>query len=126
MGLMTRYADLYSRGPQLPGEGAEGGILIRITKELFQRVVDQVRADVKTSDEFKEIAGVKEVAHEYGSYSHFQDHRFKVSRGDEASLSVCAKRESARFTLLNVFLSLFLRSHFFSTCAVSTTRKTST
>lgn len=80
VGLFTRYCDLYSRGPMLPGEGAEGGILIRVDRELFMRVVAQVRRDIEESDTFKKIANVKEVAHEFSSHEHLQEHAHKHLR----------------------------------------------
>lgn len=61
--LLTKYCDLYNRGPQLPGEGAEGGILIRVTIEEFMKAVAQVRIDTEESDTFKHIAGVKQGQH---------------------------------------------------------------
>jgi hypothetical protein len=80
VGLFTRWCDLESRGPQLPGEGAEQGILLRVTLELFLKVADKVRNEQKEAAVFKEIAGVKQVASEFNSFEHADDHRHKHLR----------------------------------------------
>jgi len=78
--LFTKYCDLFQRGPQLPGEGSEAGILIRVNATEFKKVVEQVRKEVEESDEFRKIAGNEELAHEFKSYDYQQEHRHKHHR----------------------------------------------
>lgn len=80
VGILTRVCDYNARGPQLPGEGAEGGILIRVSEEEFMKAVEQLRKEIEESDTFKRIAGVKEVAHEFKSYEVQQEYLHKHMR----------------------------------------------
>ncbi len=67
-------------GRVAPGQGAEAGILIRVSKEAFMGAVAQVRAAVLDSDTFRHIAGVRQVAHEFHSHSLFDEYRHKHRR----------------------------------------------
>lgn len=82
--LLTRVVDLQIRGPQVPGEGSESGILVRVTLEDLMRAVEVVRKEVAQADEFRQIAGVANVAREFSSHAHFSDHRHKHQRSHYA------------------------------------------
>lgn len=80
IGLLTRIIDFDQRGPVLPGHGAENGILLRVTLPQLLEAVEKVRAQVEESLEFKRIAGNAQVAQEFKSYDHQEEHRHKHLR----------------------------------------------
>ena len=80
IGLLTRIIDFDQRGPQLPGHGAEHGILLRVTLPQLLDACEKVRAQIEESLEFKRIAGMAEVAQEFKSYEHQEEHRHKHLR----------------------------------------------
>lgn len=80
VGLLTRFCDLQQRGPQLPGRGAESGILLRVSLDLLMEAVEIVRKQLEENLQFKEIAGVKQVAGEFQSRAHMAEHAHKHAR----------------------------------------------
>jgi hypothetical protein len=84
LGLLQRACDLNQRGPQLPGHGAEAGILLRVTEKQLLEAAAQVRAQIEEGLTFKKIAGVSEVANEFRSIEHMQDHAHKHLRSHYA------------------------------------------
>jgi hypothetical protein len=80
VGLLTRHCDLQQRGPQLPGRGAESGILLRVSLDLLIEAVEIVRKQLEENLQFKEIAGVKQVAGEFQSRAHMAEHAHKHAR----------------------------------------------
>jgi len=84
VGLLTHYCDFMQRGPVAPGEGSEKGILLRVSSELLLQAAAKVRADVDEALTFKKIAGVTNVAREFTSHEHFQEHAHKHLRSHYA------------------------------------------
>ena len=84
LGLLQRACDLNQRGPQLPGHGAEAGILLRVTEKQLLEAAAQVRAQIEEGLTFKKIAGVSEVANEFRSLEHMHDHAHKHLRSHYA------------------------------------------
>jgi hypothetical protein len=80
VGLLTRHCDLQQRGPQLPGRGAESGILLRVSLDLLMEAVEIVRKQLEENLHFKQIAGVKQVAGEFQSRAHMAEHAHKHAR----------------------------------------------
>ncbi len=80
LGMLQRACDLNQRGPQLPGQGAEAGILLRVTLPQLLVAAEQVRKQVEEALVFKEIAGVREVANEFRSHDHLLEHAHKNLR----------------------------------------------
>jgi len=80
VGLLTRHCDLQQRGPQLPGRGAESGILLRVSLDLLMEAVEIVRKQLEENLHFKQIAGVKQLAGEFQSRAHMAEHAHKHAR----------------------------------------------
>ena len=80
IGLLTKACDLNQRGPQLPGAGAESGILLRVSLDQFIAAAEQVRAQIEEILEFKRIQKVASVASEFQSHEHQDEHRHKHLR----------------------------------------------
>jgi hypothetical protein len=67
VGMFIAQCDLQARGPQLPGGGAEGGILVRVSLSDFLRVAASIRTTVEEAEASKTKLKVTSAASEFSS-----------------------------------------------------------